>query len=142
YVGQKAMFDLRKNIFDHIQTLSLSYYDRNPVGRVMTRVTSDVAALNELFAQGLPTLAGTIFMLIGIAVILVYQNWLLALLVFASMPLLLMSAMWFRRTVRAGYRQVRAKLSQMNSHLQENLSGVRTVQAYNRQALNFLQFQK
>ncbi len=142
YVGQKAMFDLRKDIFDRIQSLSLPYFDRHPVGRVMTRVTSDVAALNEMFAQGLTTLAGTIFMLVAIAAILLYKNWLLTLLIFASLPLLILAAMWFRNTVRAGYRQVRAKLSQMNSHLQENLSGIRTVQAYNRQALNFLQFQK
>lgn len=142
YVGQKAMFDLRKDIFNHIQSLSLPYFDRNPVGRVMTRVTSDVAALNELFAQGLTTLAGTVFMLIAIAAILLYKNWLLTLLIFASLPLLILASIWFRNTVRAGYRQVRAKLSQMNSHLQENLSGIRTVQAYNRQAANFVQFQK
>ncbi len=142
YVGQKAMFDLRKDIFNHIQSLSLPYFDRHPVGRVMTRVTSDVAALNEMFAQGLTTLAGTVFMLVAIAGILFYKNWLLALLIFASLPLLILAAIWFRNTVRAGYRQVRAKLSQMNSHLQENLSGIRTVQAYNRQALNYLQFQK
>lgn len=142
YVGQKAMFDLRKNIFDHLQSLSLPYFDRHPVGRVMTRVTSDVAALNELFAQGLTTLAGTIFMLIAIAGILLYKDWKLTLLIFASLPLLILSAAWFRRTVRSGLREVRAKLGQLNSYLQENLSGIRTVQAYNRQALNFVSFQK
>jgi len=142
YVGQKAMFDLRKDIFNHIQTLSLPYFDRHPVGRIMTRVTGDVAALNEMFAQGLTTLAGTIFMLVAIAGILLYKDWQLTLLIFASFPFLLLSAMWFRKTVRAGYREVRAKLSQMNAYLQENLSGIRTVQAYNRQALNFVSFQK
>src|SRR5690606_14880408 len=109
YVGQKAMFDLRKDIFDHLQTLSLPYFDRHPVGRVMTRVTSDVAALNEMFAQGLTTLAGTIFMLVAIAGILLYKDWQLTLLIFASLPLLIAAAMWFRKTVRAGYREVRAK---------------------------------
>lgn len=142
YVGQKAMFDLRQDIFGHLQKLSLPYFDRHPVGRVMTRVTSDVAALNEMFAQGLTTLAGTIFMLIAIAGIMFYNDWLLTLIVFASLPLLLMAAMWFRRTVRRGYREVRAKLSELNSYLQENLSGVRTVQAYNRTALNFVKFQR
>ena len=141
-VGQRSMYDLRRDIFNHLQSLSLPYFDRHPVGRVMTRVTSDVAALNELFAQGVTTLAGTIFMLIAIAAILLYKDWQLTMLIFASMPLLLGAAMWFRRTVRRGYRAVRAKLSQMNAYLQENLSGIRTVQAYNRQALNFLSFQK
>lgn len=142
YVGQKAMFDLRRDIFDHIQTLSLPYFDRHPVGRVMTRVTSDVAALNEMFAQGLTTLAGTIFMLIAIAGIMLFNNWQLTLIIFASLPLLISAAVWFRRTVRRGYRAVRAKLSQMNAYLQENLSGIRTVQAYNRTALNFSEFQQ
>lgn len=142
YVGQKAMFDLRKDIFNHIQTLSLPYFDRHPVGRVMTRVTSDVAALNEMFAQGLTTLAGTIFMLVAIAGILLWKDWQLTLLIFGSMPFLLLAAMWFRRSVRQGLREVRAKLSQLNAYLQENLSGIRTVQAYNRQALNFVNFQK
>jgi ATP-binding cassette subfamily B protein len=142
YVGQKAMFDLRRDIFNHIQGLSLPYFDRHPVGRIMTRVTSDVAALNEMFAQGLTTLAGTVFMLIAIAGIMLYKNWMLTLIIFASLPLLLGAAVWFRRTVRKGYREVRAKLSQMNAYLQENLSGIRTVQAYNRTALNFVQFQQ
>lgn len=142
YVGQKAMFDLRRDIFSHMQKLSLPYFDKHPVGRLMTRVTSDVAALNEMFAQGLTTLAGTIFMLVAIAGIMLYNNWLLTLIVFASLPAMLAAAAWFRRTVRKGYRAVRAKLSQLNAYLQENLSGVRTVQAYNRSALNFAEFQK
>lgn len=142
YVGQKAMFDLRRDIFSHMQKLSLPYFDKHPVGRLMTRVTSDVAALNEMFAQGLTTLAGTIFMLVAIAAIMLYNNWLLTLIVFASLPAMLIAAAWFRQTVRKGYRAVRAKLSQLNAYLQENLSGVRTVQAYNRSALNFAEFQK
>lgn len=140
HVGQHAMYDLRRALFQHLQKLSLPYYDRNPVGRVMTRITSDVAALNELFSQGLTTLAGDIFLLIAIAGILVYKNWMLALLVFSTIPLLLAVGIWFRRTVRAGYREVRASLSRMNGYLQENLSGMRTVQAYNRQDLNFDHF--
>ena len=142
YVGQHAMFDLRTAIFSRIQSLSLPYFDRHPVGRIMTRVTNDVAALNEVFAQGFTTLAGDLFLLAAIAGILVYLNWMLALLIFCTAPVLLLAAWWFRRTVRAGYRMVREKLSAMNAYLQENLSGIRTVQAYNRQAANYFQFQE
>lgn len=140
YVGQQAMFDLRKKIFAHIQKLSLSFTDRNPVGALMTRVTNDVASLNELFSQGFTTIAGDLFLLVAIAAILIYKNWILALLVFSTIPLLLLASWWFRRTVRTGFRMVRLKLSQMNTYLQENLSGMRTVQAYNREAVNFKQF--
>lgn len=140
FVGQHAMYDLRRALFAHVQKLSLPFFDRNPVGRTMTRVTSDVAALNEMFSQGLTTLAGDIFLLFAIAGILLYKNWLLALLIFSTVPLLLFAGAWFRRTVRTGYREVRARLSHMNAYLQENLSGMRTVQAYNRQSLNYKRF--
>ncbi|MGI8906283.1 MAG: ABC transporter ATP-binding protein [Candidatus Sumerlaeaceae bacterium] len=140
YVGQHAMFDLRRELFAHIQRLSLPFFDRNPVGRVMTRITSDVAALNEMFSQGLTTLAGDLFLLVAIAGILLYKNWLLALLIFSTIPVLIGAAGWFRKTVRAGFREVRASLSRLNGYLQENLSGMRTVQAYNRQAKNYAQF--
>jgi ATP-binding cassette subfamily B protein len=140
YVGQHAMFDLRRELFAHIQRLALPFFDRNPVGRVMTRITSDVAALNEMFSQGLTTLAGDLFLLVAIAAILVYKNWFLALLIFCTIPVLFAAAYWFRTTVRAGFREVRTSLSRLNGYLQENLSGMRTVQAYNRQNVNYEEF--
>lgn len=141
-VGQRAMFDLRRELFAHLQRLHPAFFDRNPVGRLMTRVTNDVAALNELFAQGVMTLAGDVFLLAAIAALMLWTNWVLALLVFATAPLLLFAAWLFRRTVRAAYRDVRARLSLMNAFLQENLSGMRTVQAYNRQRVNFDRFRE
>jgi ATP-binding cassette, subfamily B, multidrug efflux pump len=139
-VGQRAMFDLRAVLFDHVQKLSLAFFDRNPVGRIMTRITSDVAALNEMFSQGIMTLAGDIFLLIAIAGIMIWTNFTLAMLVFATAPLLIFAAWLFRRSVRASYREVRQAISRMNAYLQENLSGMRTVQAYNRQERNFDHF--
>lgn len=142
HVGQKAMYDLRMRLFEHVQTLSLSFFDRNPVGRLMTRITSDVAALNELFSQGIMTLAGDIFLLVAIAVLMFTTDVRLSLLVFATGPLLFYASMRFRKAVRASYREVRLALSKMNAYLQENLSGMRTVQAYNRQEKNLEQFQE
>lgn len=142
YVGQQAMFDLRKQIFAKLQKLSLSYTDKNPVGGLMTRVTNDVASLNELFSQGFTTMAGDLFLLVAIAGILLYKNWFLALLVFSTIPVLLAASWWFRKTVQASFRIVRQKLSQMNTYLQENLSGMRTVQTYNRESKNFQEFYK
>lgn len=139
-VGQRAMFDLREVLFGHVQKLSLSFFDRNPVGRVMTRITSDVAALNEMFSQGIMTLAGDVFLLVAIAAIMLWTNLTLSLLVFVTAPLLIGAAGWFRRTVRAGYREVRQAISRLNAYLQENLSGMRTVQAYNRERVNFETF--
>lgn len=142
YVGQHAMFDLRRALFSHVQTLSLSFFDRNPVGRLMTRITSDVAALNELFSQGIMTLAGDIFLLLAIAGILLHTNATLAMLVFATAPLLMVAGLKFRKSVRASYRDVRMWLSRMNAYLQENLSGIRTVQAYNRESRNYGHFKE
>lgn len=139
-VGQHAMFDLRARIFGHVQTLPLSFFDRNPVGRLMTRITSDVATLNELFSLGVMTLAGDIFLLVSITALMFHTNVVLTALLFVTGPLLFYAGNIFRRNVRAAHRDVRAWLSRMNACLQENLSGMRTVQAYNRQERNFEQF--
>lgn len=140
WVGQCAMYDLRASLFTHVQKLSLSFFDRNPVGRLMTRITSDVAALNELFSQGVMTLAGDVFLLLAITALMLYTNITMTLLVFASAPMLFYAGLVFRRNVRAAHRDVRMWLSRMNSYLQENLSGMRTVQAYNRQQRNYEHF--
>ncbi|MEI7634213.1 MAG: ABC transporter ATP-binding protein [bacterium] len=140
WVGQRSMFDLRSAMFAHVQRLSVAFFDRHPVGRLMTRLTSDVQALNELFSQGIMTLAGDIFLLIGIAVIMLSIDAKLSLLVFATGPLLFLAGSIFRREVRIAYRDARARLSRMNAYLQENICGMRTVQAYNRQSSNFSLF--
>ncbi len=135
-VGQRGMHDLRAEIFAHVQKLPLAFFDRNPVGRLMTRITSDVAALNELFAQGVMTLAGDLFLLVGIAALMLKTDWRLTLLLFLTMPLMVWAGSRFRTSARISSRDARARLSRMNAYLQENLGGMRTVQAYNRQRSN------
>jgi len=138
--GQKVMFDLRTAIYSHLQRLDLRYYDRNPVGRLMTRVTSDVDALNDLFTAGVITIFGDVFTLVGIMVIMVGMNWRLALVAFAVLPLIVLVTQWFRRNVRESYRVVRGLIARINAFLQENITGMATVQLFRREALNFSRF--
>ncbi|AXA35906.1 MAG: ABC transporter ATP-binding protein [Candidatus Hydrogenedentota bacterium] len=133
FVGQEGMRRLRHELFAHLQKLDLAFFDRNPVGRLLTRVTSDVQALNELFSQGVMTVAGDIFLLIAIVVLMLKTSHILTLLVFTTAPLVLIAGHLFSTHVRAGYSEVRAKLSQLNAFVQESLGGIRTVQTYNRQ---------
>ncbi len=138
--GQQVMFDLRTAIYGHLQRLDLRYYDRNPVGRLMTRVTSDVDALNDLFTAGVITIFGDVFTLVGIMVVMVVMNWQLALVAFAVLPLIVMVTQWFRRNVRQSYRVVRGLIARINAFLQENITGMSTVQLFRREQLNFARF--
>jgi ATP-binding cassette, subfamily B, multidrug efflux pump len=138
--GQRIMFDLRMAIYRHLQRLDLQYYDRNPVGRLMTRVTSDVDALNDLFTSGVVTIFGDVFTLLGIMAIMIGMNWRLALVAFAVLPLIALVAQWFRRHVRESYRIVRGLIARINAFLQENITGMSTVQLFRREALNFRRF--
>jgi ATP-binding cassette subfamily B multidrug efflux pump len=138
--GQRIMFDLRMAIYSHLQRLDLRYYDRNPVGRLMTRVTSDVDVLNDLFTSGVVTAVGDLFTLAGIMVMLLTMNWQLALVTFAVLPLILIVTQWFRRHVRDSYRVVRGWIARINAFLQENITGMTTVQLFRREALNFARF--
>jgi len=141
-LGQKAMRDLRIELFTHVESLSLKFFDKNPVGRLMTRITNDVQVLNELFASGVVAVAGDIFLLVGIIVLMIVVNWKLALLVFITIPLLFGVAQNFRIHIREIYRNIRLRLARLNSYLQENLSGMRTIQVYNREQRNLEDFQK
>src|SRR5438876_3841309 len=134
------MFDLRMAIYGHLQRLDLQYYDRNPVGRLMTRVTSDVDALNDLFTSGVVTIFGDIFSLLGIMALLVSMNWRLALVTFAVLPLIVLVTQWFRRNVRESYRVVRGYIARINAFLQENITGMSTVQLFRREAVNYARF--
>jgi len=138
--GQRVMFDLRTAIYGHLQQLDLQYYDRNPVGRLMTRVTSDVDALNDLFTSGVITIFGDIFTLAGIMIVMVWMNWQLALVAFAALPLIVLVTQWFRRNVRQSYRVVRGLIARINAFLQENITGMATVQLFRRETLNFSRF--
>jgi len=138
--GQRIMFDLRMAIYGHLQRLDLAYYDRNPVGRLMTRVTSDVDVLNDLFTSGVVTIFGDVFTLAGIMVVMLAMNWRLALVAFSVLPLIAFITQWFRRNVRESYRVVRGWIARINAFLQENITGMSTVQLFRREALNFERF--
>jgi ATP-binding cassette subfamily B protein len=134
------MFELRMAIYGHLQRLDLRYYDRNPVGRLMTRVTSDVDVLNDLFTSGVVTVFSDVLPLVGIMGLMIAMNWRLALVAFCALPLIVIVAQWFRRNVRDTYRVVRGWIARINAFLQENITGMTTVQLFRREALNFRRF--
>jgi ATP-binding cassette subfamily B protein len=133
-VGQEAMRDLRMAIFRHLQTLSLSYFDRTPVGRILTRLTSDVSTLNELLSSGIVGVIQQLFMIAGILVLLLLVNWKLFLVSLVVMPFVYIAAWNFRHNVRKHYRETRRRLAQLNAFLQENITGMRTSRPTRRSA--------
>jgi len=140
FFGQKLMFDIRSKIFRHIQSLSLSFFDKNPVGRLMTRVTSDVEALNQMFTQGIVSIFGDIFLLIGIIGALLYLDPRLALWVFIVIPILFFVSFVFRIRVREAFRQIRTWVSRINTYVQENITNMSIVQIFNRTEKNYQLF--
>jgi ATP-binding cassette subfamily B protein len=136
-VGQRIMYDLRLAIFTKLQKMSLPFYDRNPVGRLMTRITSDVDVLNELFTSGVVSIVGDIATLIGIMIAISLMNAELALVAFSVLPLIFLVTLVFRAKVRTTYRDVRTALARMNANLQENLTGVSTTHIMTREAKQF-----
>jgi ATP-binding cassette subfamily B protein len=141
-IGQRVMLDLRTRIFGHLQRLSVSFFDRNPVGRLMTRVTSDVETLNELFSSGLVTVFGDIFTLAAIMGMMLLMNWRLALVAFSVIPLVWLTATLFRRHVREAFRDIRVRLARLNAYLQEQLSGMRVVQLFRRERAGYDEFDR
>src|SRR5712691_1406716 len=139
-MGQYVMYDMRKEIFGHLQRLDVQFFDRNPVGRLMTRVTTDVDALNELFTAGFVAIFGDIFVLVGIVAVLFWMNWRLALVLFSITPFILIVSIWFRRGARITYRAVRTRIAAINAFLQEHISGMATVQLFNREAKEMEKF--
>ncbi len=140
--GQRIMFDMRREIFGHLQKLHPAFFDRNPVGRLITRVTTDVDALNELFTSGVVTVFGDIFMLVGIMVVLISLNWKLALVTFAVLPPLFAVSIVFKRRVRETYRRVRARIAGINAFNQESISGMEVVQLFGQEPRKLAQFSK
>ncbi len=138
--GQRIMYDLRMRIYEHLQRLDVQFYDRNPVGRLMTRVTTDVDVLNDLFTSGVVTAAGDIFTLVGIMVVMLTLNWQLALIAFSVLPLIVVVTQWFRRNVRESYRTVRTWIARINAFLQEHITGMATVQLFRREQVSFNRF--
>jgi len=138
--GQRIMFDLRMQVYEHLQRLDVRFYDRNPVGRLMTRVTTDVDALNELFTSGVVSVFGDVFTLVGIMATLLLLDWRLALIAFSVLPFIVLITQWFRVHVRQTYRDVRTWIARINAFLQENITGASTVQLFRREERNFEQF--
>jgi ATP-binding cassette subfamily B protein len=140
--GQRIMFDIRMEVYTHLQRLSVSYYDKNPVGRLMTRVTTDVDVLNELFSAGVVAVFGDIFTLAGIMIVLLIMDWRLAIITFSVLPLIVIVTQWFRTRVRDSYRQIRLLIARINAFLQENITGMSTVQLFRREGRNYRSFEE
>ncbi len=136
-VGQRIMYDLRMQLFAKLQRMSLPFFDRNPVGRLMTRITGDVDVLNELFTQAVVTIVGDIVTLVGIMAAIFILNPEIASVTFSVLPLIVLVTLWFRKNVRATYRDVRTALARMNANLQENLTGMSTTHIMNREERQF-----
>jgi ATP-binding cassette, subfamily B, multidrug efflux pump len=141
-VGQQTMYDMRQEIFAHIQRLSMSYFDKNPVGRLVTRVTTDVDALNDLFAAGVVTMINDFFLLVVMVGVLLYLNWRLALAALAVLPLILAVTFVFRKFVREANRRIRTAIARINAFLQEYISGMSIVQVFNRERRARMEFIK
>jgi ATP-binding cassette subfamily B multidrug efflux pump len=142
YVGQRVMYDLRLQIFGRLQRLSIPYFDRHPVGRLMTRVTSDVETLNELFSSGVVTVFGDVFTLVAIMLMMLFTDWRLALVAFAVIPFVWLTVTVFRRSVREAFRDIRVRLARLNAYLQEQLSGMRVVQLFGRERATAEEFSR
>jgi ATP-binding cassette subfamily B multidrug efflux pump len=141
-MGQKIMFDLRMEIFRHLQKLDVAFFDRNPVGRLMTRVTTDVDALNELFTAGVISIFGDICTLMGIVVILFVMNYKLALVIFSVLPLLFLVTFIFKIKVRDSFRRVRTAIARINAFLQENITGTAVIQIFGQERKRYERFEK
>jgi ATP-binding cassette subfamily B protein len=130
-VGQYVMFDIRRELYDKLQHQEIAYYDRNPVGRIMTRLTTDVDALNELFTQGVTDLLGDLVMIVAIIAVMLWMDVRLTLITLLTVPMLFAATTWFRKGARRGYDMVRTRIARINAFLQEHFAGAQTVQIFN-----------
>src|ERR1700678_3844009 len=142
WTGQKVMFDLRREIFRHLQRLHVAFFDKNPVGRLVTRVTTDVDALNEMFTSGVVSIFEDIFVLFGILAVMLCMNWRLALITFSVLPFIVFATKIFRDRVRDSYRRIRVAIARINSYLQEHISGMVVLQLFNRERKAYTRFEE
>jgi ATP-binding cassette, subfamily B, multidrug efflux pump len=142
WTGQMVMFDLRSQIFRHLQQMHVGFYDKNPVGRLVTRVTSDVDALNEMFTAGVVSIFEDVFILSGIVVVMLWMQPRLALITFAVLPVIFWVTMIFRTSVRESYRRIRVAIARINAYLQEHVSGMVVLQLFNREKRAYKSFEK
>ncbi|HZQ55005.1 MAG TPA: ABC transporter ATP-binding protein [Bryobacteraceae bacterium] len=142
WTGQKAMFDLRRQLMTHLQTLDIAYYDKNPVGRMVTRVTTDVDVLNDLFASGLVMIVGDLFMLTFVIIVMARLSPGMTGLMLAVMPLVVLVTIQFRRTASQSYRRIRVAIARINAYLQEHIAGIAVLQLFNREERSKQEFDK
>jgi ATP-binding cassette, subfamily B, multidrug efflux pump len=142
WTGQKVMFDLRSQIFRHLQRMHVAFYDKNPVGRLVTRVTTDVDALNEMFTSGVVSIFDDFFSLTGILAVMLCMNWKLALITFAVIPFIALATKIFRDKVRDSYRRIRVAIARINAYLQEHVSGMMVLQLFNREHKAYDRFEE
>ena len=142
WAGQKAMFDMRSQIFAHLQRLHVAFFDKHPVGRLVTRVTSDVDALNDMFTGGVVAIFEDIFVLLGIMAMMITMSWKVALITFAVLPIIFYATMKFRASVRASYRVIRIAVARINAFTQEHVSGIVVLQLFNRERRSFDEFKE
>jgi len=142
WIGQHVMLDLRGQVFSRLQRLELAFFDRNPVGRLMTRVTSDVEVLNEMFTSGVVTIFGDIFTIGAIVTAMLLLDWRLALVSFAVLPFVFVAAILFRRKVRDAYRDIRTRLARINAFLQERITGIGVVQLFRQEQSTAERFER
>jgi len=140
YLGQRIMYDLRMDIFRHIQKMEMSFFDKNPTGRLLTRVTTDVQALNEMLSSGIVTFFGDIFILAGVTIVMVSLNLKLSLVTFSVLILLAAATFVFRKKVRISFKIIRTKISNMNAFIHEAVTGINTIKLFNRESKNNSEF--
>ena len=140
-VGQYVMFDMRKELYDKLQHQEVAYYDRNPVGRIMTRLTNDVDSLNQLFTEGVTDLLGDLVMIVAIISMMLWMDVRLTLISLLTVPLLFAATTWFRRGARKGYDLVRTRIARINAFLQEHFAGAQTVQIFNAESKSLRTFE-
>ena len=141
-IGQHVMYDLRSELYDKLQHQEVAYYDRNPVGRIMTRLTNDVDALNELFTSGVTDLLGDLVMIVAIIGMMLWMDVRLTLITLLTVPMLFGATTWFRKGARRGYDMVRTRIARINAFLQEHFSGAQTVQIFNAEEKSLARFER
>lgn len=139
-IGQKVMMDLRMELFAHMQTLPVSFFDKNPVGRLVTRLTNDIAALGELFSAGIIVVIGDVFIIVGIIVTMFILNIKLALVALCVLPIIIIISIFFGKRIKMAFREIKRKLAIINSYLNENITGMKTIQLFNREEKNYEEF--
>ncbi|MFO0793329.1 MAG: ABC transporter ATP-binding protein [Candidatus Brocadiaceae bacterium] len=139
-IGQKVMLDMRMELFRHVQSLPVSFFDKNPIGRIVTRLTNDIAAIGELFSAGVIVVIGDICIILGIFVAMFMLNWKLALITLSVFPIIVIITLWFGGRMKNSFREIRRKLASINAYLNENINGMKVIQLFNREKKNYEKF--